>query len=362
MFCKNCGASIRDGERFCKQCGTPVSNSASSDTEDLTGLNANMTFTPEPPYTGTTQAQKDYTAERVVAPLPDPNESYNQTYAPNYAAQPATGGAAVRYNPRSVMPILIGVLVAAVVALGVMIYFIAQNDTSAAQQTTLFSSSGTSKSSGSISSSSGSSSSGKSSGSSSGANLFGSSSSGSSRSSSGSGSSSSGSSSSSSSGSSSSSSSSGITQGTHTYKFIAGDVTFAEAAQQARAMGGYLAVIDSRDEFNTIIAQARAQRNNGSSVLQYYIGAKRPTSSTTYYFTDRSGNVTNRTVNSVFGSWFWGSGEPSYSDANTGDNETILSIMYLESSDSWVGNDVVDDIAAHYSEFSGKVGYIVEIE
>lgn len=139
-------------------------------------------------------------------------------------------------------------------------------------------------------------------------------------------------------------------------------MTFAQAAQQAKNMGGYLVSIDSKEEFNTITAQARAQRNSGSSVLQYYIGAKRPSSSSTYYFTDKSGNVTNRAVSSVFGTWFWGSGEPSYADANTGDNETILSIMYLESSDSWVGNDVVDDIAAHYSEFSGKVGYIVEIE
>lgn len=127
-------------------------------------------------------------------------------------------------------------------------------------------------------------------------------------------------------------------------------------------MGGYLVSIDSREEFNTIINQARAQRNAGSRVLQYYIGARRPANSSTYYFTDKSGNMTNRTVNSVFGSWFWGSGEPSFTDLNSGDNETILSIMYLESSDSWVGNDVVDDIAAHFSEFSGKVGYIVEIE
>lgn len=156
--------------------------------------------------------------------------------------------------------------------------------------------------------------------------------------------------------------SSTITKGTHTYKFLSGDVSFEEAAQKARQLGGYLASIDSEQEFNTIVNLARSQHDNGSNIVQYYIGARRDPGQSSYYFTDESGNLTNTNVDTVFGSWFWGEDEPSYTDVNSGDEETILSLMYLSSSDQWVGNDVVDDIATHFSEFSGRVGYIIEIE
>lgn len=153
-----------------------------------------------------------------------------------------------------------------------------------------------------------------------------------------------------------------INSGIHNYKFISGDFSFEEASERARDLGGYLVSIDSEEEFNTITNLAREQRNNGSRILQYYIGARRAANQSSYYYTNVDGNITDKDVNSVFGTWFWGENEPSFKDINSGDEETILSIMYLEDPDKWVGNDVVDDIAAHFSEFSGRVGCIVEIE
>lgn len=153
---------------------------------------------------------------------------------------------------------------------------------------------------------------------------------------------------------------SAITAGIHTYRFVQEDVTYNLAAARARSMGGYLVRIDSQEEYNTVLEQLRDEQAWGSDVLGYYIGGRRCAAQGCYYLTDQNGKVSTDHFVGNGQDWFWGPNESSCGIPDS--NRTALSIAYNDDLEDWYGEDTIEDILTDHPEFSGQIGYIVEIE
>ncbi len=151
--------------------------------------------------------------------------------------------------------------------------------------------------------------------------------------------------------------------GIHSYGIYKGDLDWYDAVEMARSKGGYLAHIDSEEEYNTILNRIREERNAGLEVAEFYIGAKRDDSSN-YKWVDKYGNVMGSPINNKLGNWFFYDGEPSFYDSDSDTSEDVLIIMHItaDGSDYYSGNDVNNDILSIRPNLSGKIGYIVEYE
>lgn len=139
------------------------------------------------------------------------------------------------------------------------------------------------------------------------------------------------------------------------YEFIVKDVTWQEAYDDCISRGGCLVNIDTWEEYKTIAAQLNSE---GLEDIKFWIGGKRDLTGTShkdyYYWVDKEGNFGER-VDKTWESWL--SGEPSYWDLETGEEESYMDMYYQKSSGEWVWNDVPEDISMYYS---GSIGYICE--
>lgn len=147
-------------------------------------------------------------------------------------------------------------------------------------------------------------------------------------------------------------------EGIHNYDVFVSDSTWTEASRACENLGGHLATIDSREEWDYLIDMLKS-RNTGA--YYFYIGASR-TGNSDYYWEGADGSYYGDPVNSTsfWGNDLWLEGEPSYQDGDT--REDRLAILYMKSSDRWVLNDVADDPIYMEEYLSGKVAYICEYE
>lgn len=148
-------------------------------------------------------------------------------------------------------------------------------------------------------------------------------------------------------------------KGLHSYKVVIDDCTWSEAYNNCISMGGYLATIDSREEWDYIIQQLE---QNNVDAYYFYLNGSRDGNGTYYYWQDENGQAYGDPLNS---SSFWGydlwlEGEPSYSDQGT--TESKVALLYLKSQDRWVLNDIPDNELYMSEYLGGKVAYICEIE
>ena len=125
----------------------------------------------------------------------------------------------------------------------------------------------------------------------------------------------------------------------HTYELIQTDMTWEQAAADARGRGGYLATISSQQEQ----MQIENMMTSYSSVHTVWLGARRLATGSAFAWND--GQALTYTQ--------WGPGEPNN---ETGD-ELYLDMYELDG--TWYWNDVPNDIAQYYS---GKMGYVLERE
>ena len=82
MFCKNCGAQIPDGARFCPECGTPAVSSGP------------VNQTAQETYTGggfSTDYSADYNTDYAQNQSADINSSYASDYASDFGQNEASG-------------------------------------------------------------------------------------------------------------------------------------------------------------------------------------------------------------------------------------------------------------------------------
>ncbi|MCR4892802.1 MAG: C-type lectin domain-containing protein, partial [Lachnospiraceae bacterium] len=142
----------------------------------------------------------------------------------------------------------------------------------------------------------------------------------------------------------------------HRYEIFIGDVSWSEANEKCRQKGGYLARINTEEEFNLI---TKAIKDGGKERNLYWIGAGRASNSKDYYWIDGDKNPIGDPINN---SRHWLPGEPTFTDKGSGKEETCVDLIYRNSEHSFFINDVPDDILSVVSSYKGRIGYICEYE
>lgn len=125
-----------------------------------------------------------------------------------------------------------------------------------------------------------------------------------------------------------------------TYELYVEDLSWSEAEQRCRELGGQLAVISDAEELAEITALAEAR---GIDFL--WVGFYRS-------------NGQLHWINGEEGYYVWGSGEPSVTDTDgTPENYGLL----WHTSSGWIYNDSRNDPVADYPNvYSGRIGFVCE--
>lgn len=145
----------------------------------------------------------------------------------------------------------------------------------------------------------------------------------------------------------------------HRYDYIVEDCTWTEAAERCRERGGYLATIESREEFDFIINELNG---NALGEILFYLGSSRDAENN-YYWRNADGAYEGTPLNGSGDNWcnsYWMQGEPSFYDGEI--EENVLALFYFKNEARWVFNDVPENILEHLPYYSGKIGYICEYE
>ena len=141
----------------------------------------------------------------------------------------------------------------------------------------------------------------------------------------------------------------------HHYSLIAADVTWQEAFDDCISRGGYLAQINSEEEYQSVIQMIEMEDMQN---IHFYLGGRRDIDSREYYWVDHGGELSGELLNPDGNSWIaahWMENEPSFTSEE--DQEMYMNmILYQE---RWVFNDVPMDITVYYP---GKTGYICEFD
>ncbi|MCD7818363.1 MAG: C-type lectin domain-containing protein [Lachnospiraceae bacterium] len=155
--------------------------------------------------------------------------------------------------------------------------------------------------------------------------------------------------------------------GIHSYAFYKDDGSWSEAFIKAQQAGGYLARINSQEEFDYIVNQISSYLIKSSemdSVILFQIGGRRDSDSTSYYWVDENNTTYGEALNGS-DSWAagnWMDGEPSYQDSYGESTTTEDCLVLYYYNGAWAFNDSTDDIVSWFMADAGKVGYIVEFE
>ncbi|MGI5976571.1 MAG: lectin-like protein [Candidatus Limivicinus sp.] len=127
------------------------------------------------------------------------------------------------------------------------------------------------------------------------------------------------------------------------YKLFTEDISWTDARDKCREMGGHLVVINDADEFNAI---AELAEQNGASML--WIGGHRENGK--MIWEDDKGAVFEQ----------WAKGEPSFVDTSDGAAEDYV-LMW--NNNGWYYNDSRNDPCAEFPQwYGGKMSYVCEFE
>lgn len=150
----------------------------------------------------------------------------------------------------------------------------------------------------------------------------------------------------------------------HRYEVIIEDCTWEEAYQNCLSMGGYLARINSKEEFDYITKKVVEKEKNYSK-KQYYVGIRRDVNSDAYYLVDENNELMGDRLDNGYTSWansLWLSKEPSYYDSTLKIEETCVSIFKYKETNKWVMNDIPSNLVIQVPSYEGKLGYICEFD
>jgi len=148
----------------------------------------------------------------------------------------------------------------------------------------------------------------------------------------------------------------------HNYEVVVADVTWDQAESYAKQKGGYLARINSLDEYYAIL---NLISGSDYRTIHFFLGGEREIYSQDYYWVDADGTQYPGVINS-FVDWsydYWYKNEPSFEDKGGADGTTVIiedKISLLNVGGVWYINDVCADIAGNYPGLAGTVGFIIE--
>lgn len=150
----------------------------------------------------------------------------------------------------------------------------------------------------------------------------------------------------------------------HRYEVIVDDCTWEEAYQNCLSMGGYLARINSKEEFDYITKKV-VEKEKDYSKKQYYVGMRRDVNSDAYYLINENNELVGDRLDNGYTSWansLWMSKEPSYYDSTLKIEETCVSIFKYKETNKWVMNDIPSNLVVQVPSYKGKLGYICEFD
>lgn len=150
----------------------------------------------------------------------------------------------------------------------------------------------------------------------------------------------------------------------HRYEVIVDDCTWEEAYQNCLSMGGYLARINSKEEFDYITKKV-VEKEKDYSKKQYYVGMRRDVNSDAYYLINENNELVGDRLDNGYTSWansLWLSKEPSYYDSTLKIEETCVSIFKYKETNKWVMNDIPSNLVVQVPSYKGKLGYICEFD
>ncbi len=145
----------------------------------------------------------------------------------------------------------------------------------------------------------------------------------------------------------------------HIYEYYIDNCSWEEAYQKCRAQNGYLARIESAEEFETICREIQAK---GMQSYMFFIGARRDPGTSSYYWIDENNVVTGEPINDVSSplNSYWMANEPSFTDGAI--QETCMAMNFYKGENRWVINDVPNELTDVVPQYTGKIGYICEYE
>lgn len=145
----------------------------------------------------------------------------------------------------------------------------------------------------------------------------------------------------------------------HRYELVIKDCTWEQAWQECRDKGGYLARIETEEEFDALVNTIEA---NGLQKMKFFLGGRREINGSAYSWADNNnqlfGDVLNSPTSPLADKWM--NGEPSFQDGDIIEN--CLNIFYYEKEKRWVLNDVPNAVLDAVPSYAGTIGYVCEYE
>ncbi len=151
-------------------------------------------------------------------------------------------------------------------------------------------------------------------------------------------------------------------EGIHRYELVISDASWSEAFEECLAKGGYLAHINSQEEFAFVTARIRQEDKTD---ITFWLGGSRDNPSDGYRWINPDRSVGDEPLDAEENMGYWLPGEPSYAgDDEEGvmQKETCIDLLHRSSDDRFYWNDVPEDVIATAPYLSGKFGYICEYE
>ena len=148
--------------------------------------------------------------------------------------------------------------------------------------------------------------------------------------------------------------------GVHTYQLFIEDVTWTQAQERCREMGGHLATLTTKEEWDAVMAQIDAESRKG---YVFFVGAKNPRTeeNSGYYWVEYTPDETLVEVADFDGMAVWMANEPSFTTPDGVEENAVLITIDATTGD-YLLNDVPDDYLAAAPIFSGIVGFICEMD
>ena len=136
------------------------------------------------------------------------------------------------------------------------------------------------------------------------------------------------------------------------YEIVKADYTWTEAKAEAERRGGYLATINSHEEYEKI-----CQLADQYDLVYLWLGANLPAGTTEWKWSDGTPIPLEN--------YYWyrdgSTVEPSYMDKSDGAREDCLCLWNLSTgSYRWTLNDQRNDFMHVFTSTQGKVGFVIE--